>query len=465
MPKSSSVRSLITPHDQTLCTGVIAQRFMWILVVLLWCCGCEQKAPDNVPATISPSPFQGVPTAHDPCEIILPDHYQRSEKTRRDELDEIRRGVRRVLRSDASRDDFNELLSLKNQLVHLKISRPMLAPEEFEVVSHLHGLESLNLSGCDVDDADLLAMKPCLTNLKLLWMTRCPISDVSMRLLVSIEPLVTLGLSSTAITDAGMGELGKKGNLEQLNISSTAITDHGVASLGGLTSLKTLSIGTNPKLTNAAIAGLTGLKNLTSIQLDNTAIDEGCLDDLAECTNLRFVVESWTLKDPAARERLQAKLPKFGKIDDLFEPITWPKFTRYRFECIDCWTYTKLHAIPKATEVIREITRNVDLPADATEIYAAEGPGFYQDSKNFLMFKTTLDGATRFAKQMVDKAPADMNTLDRSGLAHAHCYGHLTKNGFPWNAEKVRNGRFSQLPMSSGHLFIDMDNWGVYVKR
>jgi hypothetical protein len=62
-------------------------------ITTLWIANQMILSEENS-SSIMADPFMGTPSAHDPCEIILPDIFQCSEKIRRDELDGIAQGER-----------------------------------------------------------------------------------------------------------------------------------------------------------------------------------------------------------------------------------------------------------------------------------------------------------------------------------------------------------------------------------
>ncbi len=110
------------------------------------------------------------------------------------------------------------------------------------------------------------------------------------------------------------------------------------------------------------------------------------------------------------------------------------------------------------------ITGGVELPEDAHNIYAAEG-GFGLDQKNFLVFSTTLKGATAFAEKLAGKKLAEFRP--RGDRDSTHTYGEEShiQRGFPWRADSVTDNLFSKIPRSNGGILIDMKNLIVYLKR
>jgi hypothetical protein len=83
----------------------------------------------------------------------------------------------------------------------------------------------------------------------------------------STEGVIRLDLSSTAVTGAGLKELGGLKNLQTLGLSDTKVTGTGLAELAGLKRLKELHL---TAVTDVGLKELAGLKSLQVLKLNNT---------------------------------------------------------------------------------------------------------------------------------------------------------------------------------------------------
>ncbi len=429
------------------------------LLVFAMFSGCDSR-----PAVFDPSEQADGQKLVDPCEVELPELFMRSMFEENREQNEIDDGIRRKLTIQASNEDILNLRGLKTSLKFLQIQGRKLNDDELKVLSELSNLESINLADCDIDDHDLQILRPCLQNLKHLWLNNNPVSDACMPLIAELRSLEDLGLGNSQLTDTGAEQLPELRNLKTINLSQTAVTDLVAESLAKCSQLKSVHIGHNQALTNKTVAALVPLTSLQILQIDNTSVNEDCLDDLIRMPNLRFFHTGGLQFSAEASRRLRAEAPMFGKFDELLKPYDGPRYTYYKIDCIDGWSFKKLKDKQKAWEAVLGITGGVELPTDAHGIHAAEG-GFGPDQKNFLVFSTTLEGATVFAEKMSGKKLAEFRP--RGDRDSVHTYGEEShiQRGFPWQADTVTDNLFSKIPSSNGGILIDMKNLIVYLKR
>ena len=104
-------------------------------------------------------------------------------------------------------------------------------------------------------------------------------NDEGLKPLTGVAPqLAWLDVSKTQITDAGLAEIGKLGNLTRLHLEKTGVTDAGMPHLAKLSKLEYLNLyGT--KVTDAGVAELKGLKNLKKLFVWQTGVtDKGAAD-------------------------------------------------------------------------------------------------------------------------------------------------------------------------------------------
>ena len=116
-----------------------------------------------------------------------------------------------------------------------------------------------------------------------------------------VEPIaahvLSLDVSRTRVTDAGMASVAKMTNLTRLDLNHTAVTDVGLARLASLTRLE-------------------------SLNLYGTAIGDAGLDRLKTLTNLRTVHLWQTRVTPEAIARLKTALPSADITIDAAAPAS-----------------------------------------------------------------------------------------------------------------------------------------------
>lgn len=200
-------------------------------------------------------------------------------------------------------DDLSGLSQLDpNGLFWLAISSPMyrrtgVAPEVFEPIRRLAGLEILSLHSTGITDAGLAHLR-FLRSLKGLELTQFPIGNRGLAVLKDLPALEYLSLN-TGVTDAGLkqvaqisslrwlqivdgkmwgpglAELGNLPRLERLCIqqSRSRLSDRNIKYLEGLTQLKALTFWANgcDTLTDASLASISKLKNLEELYFIRTS--------------------------------------------------------------------------------------------------------------------------------------------------------------------------------------------------
>lgn len=400
----------------------------------------------------------------EPCEVELPEFMQRIRFQENQERKEMDEGLRRQFRFKATSEDVVSLQDVKSSLKFLEVLGRKLSEAELRMLSELPNLEKLNLSECDIDDHDLLILRPCLQNLKVLWLTNNPISDASMQLIAELSSLESLGLSKTQLTDSGAARLPELKNLRTISLAETKVTDLVSASLAKCTDLISIQIGHNKSLTNKSIAALVPLASLSMLQIDNTSVNEDCLEDLIRMPNLTFFHTGGLNFRPEAERRLKAEALKKNKNADFTKPYNGPRFTIYKLDCIDGWSFKKLKEKQTAWEAVMGITGGVELPTDAYNIHAAQG-SFSPDQKNYLVFSTTLEGITAFAEKMNGKKLAEFCALEDGDFGRMSGEKAHIARGFPWKADSATESLFSTMPASNGGIVIDMKNLTIYLKR
>jgi hypothetical protein len=93
------------------------------------------------------------------------------------------------------------------------------------------------------------------------------------------NPIVSVDLGKTKVTDAGLKDLAGLKQLQWLNLTKTQVTDAGLKHLAGLKQLRELDLR-NIKVTDAGLKHLAGLKQLRLLLLTNTKVTDKGIADL-----------------------------------------------------------------------------------------------------------------------------------------------------------------------------------------
>ena len=152
----------------------------------------------------------------------------------------------------------------------LKLGGVDVTNETLQPVAKMHGLTSLTLEECEIDDAGiaLLGELP-LTNLVLLQSLF--VGDEGLKVLKNYGQLKTLNLQDTGATAAVIALLPNPEVLTALNMSQTGIQDADVAKLLPLMNVKQLRLSST-QLTDGAVATLAQLTSLQLLAIDGTRI-------------------------------------------------------------------------------------------------------------------------------------------------------------------------------------------------
>jgi Leucine-rich repeat (LRR) protein len=177
----------------------------------------------------------------------------------------------------------------------------------------------LLLDNTNVTDTGLKELAP-LKNLTTLKLNREQVTDVALRSLREIGLLHALE-RATADPAAARGELLMSGHWQRatrpeevlsLDLSNTKVTNAGLKELAPLTSLRLLQLY-DTSVTDAGLAELVKLKNLRHLNLYDTSVTDAGLAELAKLTNLTYLRLPQKVTGAGMAE-LQKLLPKC-KID------------------------------------------------------------------------------------------------------------------------------------------------------
>ncbi|MBL8812232.1 MAG: hypothetical protein JNM43_18855 [Planctomycetaceae bacterium] len=164
----------------------------------------------------------------------------------------------------------------------LKLTDTGISDQGLRSVSKFINLRSLKLGLTDVFDDGVRFLGDART-LRSLDLFCTKVSDTGL-VWLSENPLETLSLCRTSVTDAGMPDLAEMSAIESLDLSHNAITDRGIRFLLASKSLKTLSLeGTQITASGVAMLSELGLRTLSV----DRGVSKTSLQRLAETGTLR----------------------------------------------------------------------------------------------------------------------------------------------------------------------------------
>ena len=116
--------------------------------------------------------------------------------------------------------------------------------------------------------------------------------------------------------NGGWGEFGDREakclqevpNLISLSLSNTQVSDAGLRHIAGLTNLKLLHLQ-NTQVSDAGLEHIEGLRNLIFLYLDDTKVSDAGLEQLEKLTNLKMLYLNNTQVTPEGVKKLQEALP------------------------------------------------------------------------------------------------------------------------------------------------------------
>lgn len=152
--------------------------------------------------------------------------------------------------------------------------------------------DSITIENKDCTDPDLatLAKYAEKLNEKGLEMTvvisGSQVTDAGLANIKSLVNVSKLDVSQTSVTGAGLGALGGWTHLKSLDLSETKVDDNGLAHLSKLSQLNSLTLDGCP-VTGAGLGNLKNLAELQSLRLDKTQVDDAGLATLPPLPGLK----------------------------------------------------------------------------------------------------------------------------------------------------------------------------------
>lgn len=182
-----------------------------------------------------------------------------------------------------------------------------------DVLVHLAAfpqLEELQLIEEQATDRAMAWVAQC-TNLHrlMIWNAR-QLTDAGVNRLAALRTLGTLHIDHSRIGDASLGVFARMPSLQRLALQGHNFTDAGLQHLGSATGLQSLWVGNGGgRITDAGLAALRGLTNLTELELQHCPITDAGLQSLKGLTQLRRLFLDETKVTPAGVAELQSAIP------------------------------------------------------------------------------------------------------------------------------------------------------------
>jgi len=154
--------------------------------------------------------------------------------------------------------------------------RPGWRTRLYETLGIPRPVTALFLAGKQINDHDLTKLES-LSELRLLSLDQCSITDEGVREIVRVPTLESLSLlGCDDITDRSLSYLGTLESLTTLNICTfrAQISSRNIHCLSALPSLEILDVGSCPGISDDAVEPLASLSHLVNLDIRGTSISE-----------------------------------------------------------------------------------------------------------------------------------------------------------------------------------------------
>ena len=231
--------------------------------------------------------------------------------------------------ADVTDQSMTDLAKLK-RLKTLWLQGTNVTDSGLETLAQLESLQFLLLRRNQItfDGLRHLSRFPALTKLSLYELTGC---TASLRHLSTLKNLTSLSVGGhdqlgmdgvgTGSLDEGVGYLSGLTRLQRLELNNVALSDEGMKQLAPLTSLRILFLrDAKNEITNDGLTNLSTMKQLESLAIAGAITDRG-FEHLAGLTSLRIArFHSRTISE-AAINSLKKQLPSLQDVTKLTRPI------------------------------------------------------------------------------------------------------------------------------------------------
>ncbi len=195
------------------------------------------------------------------------------------------RGVRVSCRFDneiLGVDDIKEMAGLKSCLTSIELVNGTITPEAILLLNQFTELRFVKIDPQFYDDETLLAFKKG----KCLWLLQWAYFDKQQNVpAVSDDSILSLTFGPK-ITDAGLEVVAGLKKLRELDIQGSKITDEGLKTILKIKSLRSLSLDFD-FITKKNVSQWEGFEKLTYLSLSKSDTDDQTITDLAGLKNLQ----------------------------------------------------------------------------------------------------------------------------------------------------------------------------------
>jgi Leucine rich repeat len=153
--------------------------------------------------------------------------------------------------------------------------------------------KSLIIDETDVTDKGITDAIPSLNGLVVLSCSRTAITGKSLAAIGKVKTLERVMLKCNNLGDSSIANLASLPRLNYLDISRCAISDRSLFPITTIKSLSYLDLSFNDGITDKGVAMLHSLPNLKRLNLSHTKISPACVDSLNRLTQLTHLIISF----------------------------------------------------------------------------------------------------------------------------------------------------------------------------
>ena len=212
-------------------------------------------------------------------------------------------------------DDSVRSLANLNNLAALSLQQTAVTDQGFKSLAPLKKLTELTLYGTPVtdDSLNIIAAFPALQKLRLRGtkVTGSGIGDAFAKMVLVVD----LDLSETAFSNDGLASIGKMKNLRSLNLWLTQVDDDGVALLVEQTKLTLLNLDNVSGVTDRSLPLIATMQDLELLHLGGTSITAKGIENLYGLKSLKtlFITRLGLTQDDVAK--VKAAMPWITKLE------------------------------------------------------------------------------------------------------------------------------------------------------
>ncbi len=219
------------------------------------------------------------------------------------------------LSGPAINDESVQQLAGLSDLAAVLLQQTEVTDRGVEVLAKLPKLKEVNLFGSRaVSDASLAALAelPALEKLRL---RGTGVTGENAAALRQMNRVTELDLSETAFGNAGMPAVAAMPALTQLNLWLTPVDDQGIESLRGKRALTSLNLDNVSGITDASLAVIAEMSELSFLHLGGTSVTAEGLQQLKSLQKLRTLIITRLGLTPEDVERVRQMLPALTKLE------------------------------------------------------------------------------------------------------------------------------------------------------